>query len=414
MLCGLLAGQLEVNKDMHFSILTNNHRKNMKSIFEEMENSYDSILIATAFFSETETILKMINKNINIVLLVSLRSPTDPHALEKIYVHQNVDVKFLPADFHSKFYIFLKDNIPIAGIIGSSNFTNGGLENNIETNIFSKDIDFCKALKIHFQNILEKAHDLEPNDISKYKRIFALQQKLTQSREEKIFYENLLKDRRNTNKNISRKAKEYLSFIRIVSDVKRIVEDELRYSYPDIPAFLVIDHFWHWLKTEYANQNPKFTTPNEEKIQLLFKDYATWEKKENYTKQMFGKAKNIFNKYLDREYLQELTEENVAEIYSNLHSGGARDNRFHSAEKFVKHNDLEKIKKAFQYLLYSKDDIVLRIDRLINPDSELKLEEFGASCTQELLGWVFYKDYPMRNEKADFCVKYLGYKINDT
>ena len=103
MLCGLLAEQLEINKDMHFSILTNNHRKNIKSIFEEMENSYDSILIATAFFSETETIIKMIDKNINIVLLVSLRFPTAPHALEKIYVHQNVGVKFLPADFHSKF-----------------------------------------------------------------------------------------------------------------------------------------------------------------------------------------------------------------------------------------------------------------------------------------------------------------------
>ena len=204
MLCGLLAEQLEINKDMHFSILTNNHRKNIKSIFEEMENSYDSILIATAFFSETETIIKMIDKNINIVLLVSLRFPTAPHALEKIYVHQNVGVKFLPADFHSKFYISLKDNIPVDSIIGSSNFTNGGLENNIEINIFLKDIDFCKALKMHFQNILEKAHDLEPNDILKYKRIFASQQKLTQSREEEIVYENLLKDRRNTNKNISK------------------------------------------------------------------------------------------------------------------------------------------------------------------------------------------------------------------
>ena len=71
-LCGLPFGQLEVNKDMHFSILTNNHRKNMKFIFEKMENSYDSILIATAFFSETEMIIKMIDKNINIVLLVSL------------------------------------------------------------------------------------------------------------------------------------------------------------------------------------------------------------------------------------------------------------------------------------------------------------------------------------------------------
>ena len=399
---------------MNFSVLTNNERKNMKFIFEEMENFYDSILIATAFFSETETIIKMIDKNINISLLISLRFPTDPYALEKIYVHQNVDVKFLSNDFHSKFYIFLKDNIPVAGIIGSSNFTNGGLEKNIETNIFSKDIYFCKDLKNHFETIQKKAHDLEPNDISEYKKIFILKQKATQLREEEIFNENLLKDRSNTNKNISRKAKEYLSFIKIVSEVKRIINDELRTYYPETPAFLVIDHFWHWLKTEYANQNPSFTIPNEEKIKLLFNDYTIWEKKENYTKQMFEKSKNIFNKYLAREYLQELTEEKLTEIYSNLHSGGARDNRFHSAEKFVKHNDLEKIKKAFQYLLYSNDDIVLRINRLINPDSELKLEEFGASCTQELLGWVFYEKYPMRNEKADFCMRYLGYKIGDT
>lgn len=138
---------------MNFSVLTNNERKNMKSIFEEMENFYDSILIATAFFSETETIIKMIDNNINISLLVSLRFPTDPYVLEKIYIYQNVDVKFLLNDFHSKFYIFLKDNIPVAGIIGSSNFTNGGLEENIETNLFSKDIYFCKDLKNHFEHI---------------------------------------------------------------------------------------------------------------------------------------------------------------------------------------------------------------------------------------------------------------------
>ena len=399
---------------MNYSILTNNKYKNIKSIFEEMENSYDSILIATAFFSETETIIKMIDKNITISLLVSLRFPTDPDALEKIYVHQNVDVKFLLTDFHSKFYIFLKDNIPVAGIIGSSNFTNGGLENNIETNVFSKDIDFCKALKMHFQNILEKAHDLEPSDISKYK-IFFQKQKVNQLREEEVFYESILKDRKNANKNISRKAKQYLSFIKIVHEVKRIIKDELQTYYPETPAFLAIDHFWHWLKTEYATQNPTgFTIPNEEKIQLLFKDYAIWEREENYTKQMFEKAKNIFSRYLAKEHLQNLTEKELIEIYSNLHSGGDRNKRFDSAKKFVENNDFEKIKKAFRYLLYSNDDIVLRIDRLINLDSELKLEEFGASCTQELLGWVFYIDYPIRNEKADFGVRYLGYKLDDT
>ena len=92
---------------MNFSILTNNQLKKIRSEFEKMEDTYDSILIASAFFSETETIMKMVDSNINIVLLVSLRYPTNPYALEKIYYHQNVTVKFLLNDFHSKFYVFI-------------------------------------------------------------------------------------------------------------------------------------------------------------------------------------------------------------------------------------------------------------------------------------------------------------------
>ena len=399
---------------MNFSILTNNKFKTMKSLFEEMENSYDTLFIASAFFSETETVMKMIDKNINIVLLVSLRFPTNPYALEKIYYHQNVTVKFLSKDFHSKFYIFLKNDTPVAGIIGSSNFTNGGLENNIETNVFSRDSQFSKNLKVHFETILEKAHDLEPNDIEEYKKIFTLKQKTSILPEENLFNENVVKDRTNTNKNISKKAKEYLSFIKIVNEVKRIINDQLINDYPEIPAFLVIDHFWHWLKTEYANQNPSLKTPNEEKIKSLFKEYTLWEKKENYTKQMFEKSKNIFCKFLSKDTLNNITREQLIEIYKNLHSGDERNSRFHSAEKFVNNNNLDTIKKGLQYLLYSNDDIVLRIDSLISLDSKLKLEEFGPSCTQELIGWVFYDKYPMRNDKADFGVKFLGYKFDIT
>ena len=397
---------------MSFSILTNNKFKKMKSLFEEMEKSYDTIFIASAFFSETETIMKMIDSNINIVLLVSLRYPTNPYALEKIYYHQNVTVKFLLNDFHSKFYIFIKSGTPIAGIIGSSNFTNGGLENNIETNVFSRDTNFCKDLLNHFEVLLDKAHDLEPNDLAEYKKIFSLRHKYSILPEENIFNENIIKNRTNTNRNISKKAKEYLSFIKIVNEIKRIINEDLINNYPDIPAFLVIDHFWHWIKTEYANENPSIKTPNEEIIKSLFHEYTLWEKKDNYTKQMFEKSKNIFGSLLSKESIQKITKEQLIEIYSNLHSGEERNSRFHSANKFVEKNDLEKIRTSLDYLLYSNDDIVLRIDSLINNDSKLKLEEFGPSCTQELIGWIFYDKYPMRNDKADFGVKFLGYKFD--
>ena len=399
---------------MNFSILTNNKFKNMKSLFDEMGNSYDTVFIATAFFSETETIMKLVDANINIVLLVSLRFPTNPYALEKIYYHQNVNVKFLLNDFHSKFYVFLNNNNPVAGIIGSSNFTNGGLEKNIETNVFSRDILFCKGLRNHFNILLDKAHDLEPNDLAEYKKIFDLKNKNSIIPEEKLFNENILKDRGNTNKSITKKAKEYLSFIKIVNEIKRIINDDLVENYPDIPAYFVIDHFWHWLKTEYVTQNPSFDKPNEQKIKSLFHEYTIWEKKDNYTKQMFEKSKNTFCALLSKESIKTITKEQLTEIYTNLHSGEERNSRFHSADKFVTLNQLEKIRSALEYLLYSNHDIVLRIDKLINTESELKLEEFGPSCTQELIGWVFYDKYPMRNDKSDFGVKYLGYKFDIT
>ena len=129
---------------------------------------------------------------------------------------------------------------------------------------------------------------------------------------------------------------------------------------------------------------------------------------------MFEKSKNIFCKFLSKDTLNNITREQLIEIYKNLHSGDERNSRFHSAEKFVNNNNLDTIKKGLQYLLYSNDDIVLRIDSLISLDSKLKLEEFGPSCTQELIGWVFYDKYPMRNDKADFGVKFLGYKFDIT
>lgn len=399
---------------MHLCILTNNQFRKMNYFFEYMRGQYDEVCIASAFFSETEALRKMVDDNINISLIVSLRFPTNCYSLEKIYYLQNVEVKFLLNDFHSKFYIFLKRKKPVASIIGSSNFTNGGLENNIETNLFSTDYEFSSFLMQHFNTLKNKAHDLEPSDLIEYKKVFDAKQKKNQTPEEDDFNDKILKNRNNAKSSVSKTAKEYLVFERIVNEIKRVLENELENYYPSIPPFIVIDHFWQWLKTEYCIKqgNKKFLKPNNEKLITMFREFYTWDQEKKYTLEMFDKSKLIFNKYLKQDHIQDLTKEELIEVYSNLHSGSARENRFHSAQKFVELNKLEKIKKSLSYLLYSNDDITLRIDSLTNTESEMKLEEFGSSCIQELIGWVFYDKYPIRNEKANFSVKFLGYKFD--
>jgi phosphatidylserine/phosphatidylglycerophosphate/cardiolipin synthase-like enzyme len=70
----------------------------------------------------------------------------------------NVDISFLGNDFHSKFFLFYKQKELIGGVIGSSNFTSGGLVKNIETNILIKDNDTLKELQKHFDELLQNSN----------------------------------------------------------------------------------------------------------------------------------------------------------------------------------------------------------------------------------------------------------------
>jgi hypothetical protein len=76
----------------------------------------------------------------------------------------------------------------------------------------------------------------------------------------------------------------------------------------------------------------------------------------------------------------------------------------------VKENPIQKIRVSLKYLLYSNDELDLRIHNLcVNP--YYKLSQFKSSGTQEIIGWVNPKKYPLRNDKADEALKLLGYEI---
>ena len=186
-------------------------------------------------------------------------------------------------------------------------------------------------------------------------------------------------------------------------------------EYPNIPVYISIDHFWHWIKTVWSKGNrPMPTIANRKSsIQKLFKEYCDWDKcNTNYTKQMAQKSRTLFAHLLSEKNIDKLTQNQAVEIFSNLHSTGRPIKQFHADEKFIKANSIQQIRTSFKYLLYSNDDIGLRIHNLLT-NSKFKLKFLGSSGVQEINGWTKPTEYPIRNDKADEAVKMLGFVLEE-
>lgn len=398
-------------------ILTNNKHINLKNILSEFSLHADSIKVASAFFSDTEFITNWLDDSKKVDLLVSLRPPTNYYSLKKIQPKLGISIQFLGDSFHSKFFIFYHKGNPFACIIGSSNFTAGGLHKNIETNAILTDSKYLTAIDKQFSNLWENSFSLQPTDLDKFKIVFDnFQKRAEQTEQEQVVFEKKILTKRTikkTKSKISKEAKQYYSFWKTVDEVKEMVIDTSNKEYPNIPAYITIDHFWHWVKVVWVKENRhKPTIANRSiKIPKLFKEYCDWDKATgNHTKEMAKTSKSVFARLLSEKNIDNLTKDQAMEIYAKLHSGGMRARRFDADKKFVAENSLQKIRKSFKYLLYSNDELVLRIHNLCyNP--EYKLNQFKSSGTQELIGWVSPNHYPMRNDKADNALKLLGFEI---
>ncbi|WP_294323550.1 phospholipase D family protein [uncultured Chryseobacterium sp.] len=397
-------------------ILTNEGSTDFEELLKSLSNKADIIKLATAFYSDTKIISQWENDLKKIDLLISLRPPTNYYSLLKIYSKKNINIQFLGKNFHSKFFIFYKDNNPFACIIGSSNFTAGGIYNNIETNAIIDDVRYLKEIDKEFSKLWDCSYKLQPSDLEDFKIIFdnfRRNAKKEQIQQEE-FENKILTDRSSKSKKskICRQAIEHHKFWIIVNEIKDIVSEISEREYPDIPVYLVIDHFWHWVKIIWTgNRIHLIMSPNKDlKIKKLFEDYCSWDKSDRrYTDEMAQISKSIFSTLLSQKNIDQLSADNAKTIYASLHSGRMRTIRFGSDQKFIEENSIQQIRFSFKYLLYSNEELDLRIHNLYN-NPIYKLKQFSLSGIQELIGWVMPNKYPIRNEKANDAVKILGYK----
>ena len=98
----------------------------------------DEIIVCSAFLSGPEFLSYILQSNKKITVVTRKTHPLKPEFLEWIWNNKKQKHKFYfytTRRYHPKIYLFLKNNKPFAGIIGSSNLTAGGLSNNFEYNV---------------------------------------------------------------------------------------------------------------------------------------------------------------------------------------------------------------------------------------------------------------------------------------
>ena len=128
------------------------------------------IYIASAFFTETDIIDKLIENNCRIRIIVRLGFPTSPYALKHLLRNRNIEARFYTShEFHPKLYIFGDQKI----YIGSANLTKAALLRNQEImiGILPDDLRF-EELTYLFLEYWREAKVLTFEEVQKYENIY--------------------------------------------------------------------------------------------------------------------------------------------------------------------------------------------------------------------------------------------------
>ena len=401
---------------MQSFLVENSNSSSVNEFILRTSESADEIRLAVAYFSHSDLIDRWLQRKLRLSFVVALQPPTSPDLLRRL-LHAGLGIKFYDSRFHSKLYLFCRSGQPFGALVGSANFTAGGLLNNIETNVFLSDSSQLDALARQFKDVWDGAASLSPPDVQRYQQFC----RETQQEREKINngYAKFERQnvaprfRRGRKRVTSKEGRDYLAFWKRVDEVKEIVGQISETEYPGTPSYLVIDHFWHWIVKIWDQNNlPKIAADanyRREMLPVLFRQFIEYDKGgEDYNGGLNERAE-FFRSVLSAERIQKLSREDARQIYSRMHSGRARSQRFAADEKFAKENSIEKIRASLEYLLWSHDDIDQRISALLVDDA-FKLKQFGASNVQELLGWI-RPELPIRNDKADKAVEMLGFNF---
>ncbi|EKQ0891418.1 phospholipase D family protein [Salmonella enterica] len=416
-------------------LYTNRASKNdfiKNGIINHIEDGMD-LFFATAFFTESDVVDEFLVRKCHLRIVVRLGFPTSPVALEKLLNHENVEARFFTSNsFHPKLYIFGDKTI----LLGSANLTRSATLSNQEVmvGLDAEDHRFAELQEL-FADYWDEAEVLTRDIIKKYSNIYSEYSKVNVTlskignsiaeRIGDVNFSNISRgSKKTTNKSIflstyQKSYQEAVTAFRRIENVykkhKRKVDEEL------IPLRLEIDSFFSFVRVRHATQDAWEDQPfgwneqQEYKISILIDEWLTtkWEHFEeqivpvNYPliKRILGSTASIKSASMD----------DIVDALCVLHSFHDRFRFFKGGletlkSSFIEQNGEKQVKHTLTYLLYGTGDTVSRMVDCIY-DREYKLNHFGKSNIQELIGWINQDELPVINGRTTKVLRYFGNQI---
>jgi len=382
--------------------------------------------ISVAFFNNSDFILKCIENNCILRMILRLENGTDPDELIRVFNNPKIDIRYYNGSrFHPKLYIVHN----ISAFLGSSNLSKSGLWNNLELNVeIESTHPLYDDLNIEYFNEWKYAEVLTYDKLMEFKNLFE-QNKEKFSVTSRFFASkmgevqpqniNILDKRSKEHEYIENFKKEYQLYI---SAFNRLTEMYLnifpKRKYDEkLPIRIEIDRFLSWIKdTQYTGEEYKerpILTDEEINaiINPLKSEFVNFSDG-GYYDDTLNRYNNVNYQLSSEDKINNMDIEKLYDILLMVNAFHDRfrffDGGFETMKKEFLQNDHNKIKNVISYIIFGKENYIQRIFNAIY-SPEYKIQNFGESCIKELFGYVNNDNIPTCNGRMLRSMQWLGF-----
>lgn len=414
-------------------IFSNSSAKDIiRNAFYHNLEGVTQVSMASPFFSYSDLVEEVLKDGRTVRLIVVLGPATSPVALQKLITRSNIHIRYFTSSaFHSKLYIFGDKS----ALVGSANLTQSGMNSNREICVeIPREDEAFDNLVLLFQSYWSQAEALDADTLKKYTDLYSmyggkpvdnlLEGKVKEKFGDIVPAEGIVVGKKKPSKEkvfLSDYRRTYQEFLSAFEEVKELFTADGRRQQPEsvVPIRIEIDQFFSFIRETYTKGDSYLDEP----IRAV-------EDRKSFVRSKLDDWFNQRWKYLDEkipihiprlkclsssENIESASLETILDALDVCHSFHDRL-RFYPGghethvEEFRKVNDVKQIKRVITYLLHGKDDYITRMGNCIFAP-EYKLNQFGRSAAQELLGWVNKEDIPICNSRTVKALRYLGYSV---
>jgi HKD family nuclease len=372
-------------------MIIDNENIKLKSILKEWIDKSDEVMICSPFITTTDILFDLMESNIKFTLICRLSFPATPTLFSKLLDFPNTNKSIYVYDdnsLHSKIYLFRRNKISIAAIIGSSNFTNSGIFSNKEYNILMTE--GFEQIEKYFKHIIKDSLcKLDQPTINYYN----------------TFYKPVELNERFKRAKISIKLSDkYSNILDKFNYVKGILENE---NNTVLPFTYVFDAFAHFFKIQIIKDYEllEFSKFNKKDLKKYFNifvnDYFDNNDLANRQKR-FIQSQKIMNN------LNAVSDIEIRSFFLGIHSianGPGSGVRI----KNIKNIHIAELKELLNFIINSNLNMSHKYSIALtdNKKNGLRVRFIGESAVGEIPGWLIPEEFPIINGKLEFIFDFF-------